>query len=57
MVLEVQENNDVKVYNVSSSKSVPEWAASKKRSALRYDQGASTSLSLPFLSFPFLKKI
>jgi len=37
MVLQVSELNDVKVYNVTSSKSIPEWLEKKRKLSLRYD--------------------
>ena len=37
MVLQVAHLNDVKVYNVTSSKAIPEWLEKKRRQTLRYD--------------------
>lgn len=39
MVLQVTSVNDVKVYHVTSGKSIPEWIAIQKKKSLRYDQG------------------
>ena len=45
MSLKLSAANDVKVYNIGASRSLPEWLDMKKKKSLRYDRG------IDFISF------
>jgi hypothetical protein len=39
MVLQLLNPNNVKVYNVSAGKSIPDWMVQKKKADLKHDEG------------------
>jgi len=53
MVLQVLQPNEIKVYNVTAGKNIPEWVANKRKKALRYDVEYRTRVEfIQDLEFP-----
>jgi hypothetical protein len=56
-VLPTNPNSDIKIYNISSSKSLPEWLKENKKKSLKKDVGMvffTYSFIFPSIAFPHL---